>query len=52
MNDARMAIAHPVKLGYQFTYTPGTNGSAARYHVALVARPVQPGFTGTRDIFI
>jgi len=52
INDARMAIAHPVKLGYQFTYTPGTNGTQRVTTFALVARPVQPGFTGTRYFYL
>jgi hypothetical protein len=52
--DAPMAVTHPVKLGYRFTYTPGTGTSAAQRVTAfaLVARPVQPGFTGKRYFYL
>jgi hypothetical protein len=50
--DARLAIARPVRLGYQFVYTPGVNGTQKVTVFALVARPIQPGMTGKRYFFL
>ena len=50
--DARLAIARPVKLGYQFVYTPGVLGAEKVTVFALVASPVQPGLTGKRYFFL
>jgi len=52
LTDARLAIARPVKLGYQFVYTPGVLGAERVTVFALVASPIQPGFTGKRYFFL
>ena len=52
LTDARLAIGRPVRLGYQFVYTPGVLGAERVTVFALVARPVQPGFTGRRYFFL
>ena len=50
--DATLANARPVKQGYRFVYTPGTNGSQKVTVFALVANPTQPGVTGKRHFFL
>jgi hypothetical protein len=50
--DANLANGRPVKQGYRFVYTPGTNGSQKVTAFALVARPAQPGVTGKRYFFL
>jgi hypothetical protein len=50
--DARLAIARPVKLGYQFVYSPGVSGAERVAVFALVASPVQPGLTGKQYFFL
>lgn len=49
---ANMANGRPVKQGYRFVYTPGTNGAQRVTAFALVARPAQPGVTGKRYFFL
>ncbi|HEY1424734.1 MAG TPA: DUF4190 domain-containing protein [Candidatus Acidoferrum sp.] len=49
---ANMANGRPVKQGYRFVYTPGTNGAQRVAAFALVARPAQPGVTGKRYFFM
>ena len=52
LTDATLAIARPIRLGYQFVYTPGVMGAEKVAVFALVASPVQPGFTGKRYFFL
>ena len=52
LTDARLATALPVRNGYMFTYTPGVLGTDRVTVFALVARPVQPEFTGKRFFFL
>ena len=50
--DARLAIAQPVSVGYQFVYSPGVLGAERVTVFALVARPIQPGLTGKRYFYL
>jgi hypothetical protein len=50
--DAGQTMARPVKLGYQFAYSPGEAGAERVTVFALVASPVQPGITGKRYFFL
>ena len=52
LTEASLAIARPVNLGYQFVYTPGAMGKEKVTVFALVASPLQPGFTGKRYFFL
>jgi hypothetical protein len=52
LTDATLAIARPRRLGYQFVYTPGVMSAEKVTVFALVASPVQPGFTGKRYFFL
>ena len=52
LTDASLAIPKPVNLGYQFVYTPGVMGAEKVTVFALVASPLQPGFTGKRYFFL
>jgi Domain of unknown function (DUF4190) len=52
LTDASLAIPRPVNLGYQFVYTPGAMSAEKVTVFALVASPVQPGFTGKRYFFL
>lgn len=46
--NARETITRPVRLGYQFVYSPGVSGAERVTVFALVASPIQPGITGRR----
>ncbi len=50
--EMRLAMARPAKLGYVFSYNPGIAGKNHVTVFALVASPVQPGFTGTRYFYL
>jgi len=50
--EMRLAVARPAKLGYVFSYNPGIEGKQRVTVFALVASPVQPGFTGTRYFYL
>src|SRR5258705_148141 len=50
--EMRLAMARPAKLGYVFSYNPGIAGKDHVPVFALVAAPVQPGFTGTRYFYL
>ena len=52
LTAARLAIPRPVNLGYQFVYKPGAMGTEKVTVFALVASPLQPGFTGKRYFFL
>ena len=50
--ELQLAAAVPVRQGYMFQYTAGVNGADRVTTFALVARPLQPGMTGSRFFYV
>jgi hypothetical protein len=50
--EARLAMLRPARLGYVYSYHPGVEGANRVTVFALVASPVQPGFTGKRFFYL
>ena len=50
--DAQLALAKPIRAGYQFAYSTGATGAERVTVFALVASPIQPGITGKRYFFL
>lgn len=50
--DVRLAMQAPVRQGYVYQYSTGVTGPEKVTAFALVARPVTPGFSGTRYFYL